>query len=195
MKNLICIAAVAAVLTCTTAFAGEVHKTPGFNSGDPFHVVIDESGNAPTLNGVALTGVLGADGNMVWNLGRTVTTGDLLINEPGVDGKPGILSDVLRFKAIKGCDFTGMTFYSDGEQDDSLVDLGLPSHLQDNQFCIIEPNILPETMNYVAGCATYCITSDSLPNNVPPVPEPSSFAFLATAGLPLLGILRRKFAI
>lgn len=188
MKNLIFIAAVAA-LTCTAAFAGEKdQKAPGWSDG-MFSVVINEDG-APTLNGVALTGNVGADGNMAWNLGQHVTPGDVLLNEPGQDGKPGILSDVLRFNPILGCDWADtMTFYSDGEQDDSAADLGLPSHLLNNQACVIEPS--SENVLYTAGCNTYNITSDSAPGTSP-VPEPSSFAFLATAGLPLAGLLRRK---
>jgi hypothetical protein len=203
LKNIICTVALA-VIACSVAFANggdenDGKKLPGFGR-DGLSVVVNEN-DIPTANGQALTGVVGADGNTSWILPFGVFPGDLLITEPGVDGKPGILSDVLRFGKVKGIhdpqdggDLTNlMTFYSDGEQPaDSPADLGLPANLQHNQFEIVEP--ASENMVYHAGAACYNITSDSVPGNISPTPEPCTLALLALGGLPLAVRRRQKTA-
>ena len=83
-----------------------------------------------------------------------------------------------------------MSFFSDGEQDDSVVDWGLPADLQKNQFSAAEPQ--SEFVSYQAGAGIYNITSDGLQNPGHPTdaPEPAALALLAIGGLPLL--LRRQ---
>lgn len=182
------IPAVALLLLANAAHASIL---PGYTDSS-LSVVINETG-APVANGQVLTGFVGSDGNTAYTLPFGVTPGDVLINEPGSDGFPGIRSDVLRFTPISGSDLTNlMTFYSDGEQDDSPRDLGLPSDVLANNTSIIEPT--SEHMNYMAGAACYSIQSDSVVETSA-VPEPSGLALLMTGGLPLLGLLRRRMGI
>jgi hypothetical protein len=131
-----------------------------------------------------------------------LVAGDLLMVEPGLNGQ---ISDIIRFNPQQNGG--SLVFYSDtADGSDSLADVGFPTALYTNTSTFVE--VGPEGANglaytptagqpgFVAGAAgpvTYDITSDAEVNTV--VPEPGSLALLASGGLPLVGLLRRRRAI
>jgi len=176
-------------------------------------ITVDENGHGslvfPGSPAFAMPGVLapdpgpgGAISALTYNLlgPPSLVAGDLILREPGSDGA----SDLIRFNPAGTGDNrlypASLVFYSDFEDGaDSLADIGSPGALYTNVLLRDEVGIEGDNgylytptegqPGYVSGFAvTYNLISDS-PSATP---EPASLALLATGGLPLLGILRRR---
>lgn len=165
--------------------AGSLSNTAGFNAPLPTAMTADPGPGG--LSSALTYDLLNPPG---------LVAGDLILMEPGL---PGIISDIIRFNPSS---FTGgsgsLVFYSDNlDGVDSPADTGFPTALYANNLTVNE--VGPEGSNgyvytptagqpgFVSGAGgpvTYEIYSD--------VPEPGSLGLLATGGLPLLGLLRRR---
>jgi hypothetical protein len=159
-------------------------QLPGAPLGiDPFTITLNEDGTA-VLNGNPVKATL-VGGVPTFQLRGNVFPGDVLLLDQN-----GAISDLLRF-GNNGDDGT-VAFYSSDTNGD-LSDVGIPAI---HGLSSINENPTGPTV-YAPGGSTdnvYTINSEEPTPIVPPtvIPEPGSLALLATGGLPLLGLLRRK---
>jgi len=190
------------IFVCTALLAVTAALTAGAATlGNPT-ITVDENGNGTIqFPGGPISSLLdflapdrgpgGLSSALTYNLGGppSLITGDLLVQEPGMD----MLSEIIRFNlGGSGISNTAasLVFYSDnGDGVDSLADTGFPTALSSNTVSLRE--IGPEGANglvytptanqpgYISGFAvTYVITSDS----DSAVPEPASISLFALAG-------------
>ena len=167
-------------------------------------ITFDESGNALGMGpGVVMAadpsgGVPGPV--LVYTLPAgfpPLTTGDLLLGEPGATNTQQQLSDVVRFWNPAGGPGGQIIFYSDVEAGEPpvLADTGLPVAILPNAFLV--PEVGPEGANgavytplpgapgFIPGI-TYDIISDGV------VPEPSTGLLAGLGGGSLLVLNSRR---
>jgi hypothetical protein len=154
-------------------------------------VSIDENG-VLILNGKQVA-PLALPGVPTFSLGQRVVAGDVLFVEPGTTHP--LLSDILRFPENldlgHGWANTIQLLSDNADDVENRNDVGFPE-FQSNH--IVVPEDASEITLYTAGTldnpqtnSSYIVYSDA-----GVVPEPGSLSLLATGGLPLLGLLRRR---